>query len=232
MLHVVDISAFVEHLATTRAVAGIARRVARCSFAALVLLAAAEASAQSPHRTTVGHLLGGSPVDTIEVEDRWGGPRGSQGASLRLVRGDSGYTGTLRMLVVIAARIPNVPAQRCDTVMTASMTASAAKRLFAFLRPTAIVLGEASHQLQATDVTWNASDRFTSGSNAVVVRDGSMLLHGESRYRTPLKRDRKGRILPPSQFLDPDTRLMKVHGMLRPYLQPDLLLAFSRTCGS
>jgi hypothetical protein len=177
----------------------------------------------------VGRLLG-EAVDTIQVEERDGGELGSKGASLTLVRGDSGYTGTLRMLVAVAPRAPNVPRWRCDTVMTASMKASAAKRLFAFLRPTVIEPGEASSRLPVTDYDWTASDRLTSGSNAVVIRNGAMLLHGESRYRTPLKRDRRGRLLPPSQFLDPDTRLMKVHEMLHPYLQPDRLLAFARAC--
>lgn len=202
--------------------------LARWSLASLAFLAIEDASAQSPRRTTVVRLFGG-PVDTIEVEEGTGGELGSQRASLRLVRVDSGYAGTLRMRVSVT-NFGVAPKRQCDTVTTASMKASAAKRLLALLGPTVIELGEASQRLPVHDVDWYASDRLTSGSNAVVIRNGTMLIHGESRYRTPLKRDRNGRTLPPSQFIDPNTRLMKVHEMLRPYLQPDRLLAFSRAC--
>ena len=197
------------------------------SLAALAFMCVRDVEAQSPRRTTVGRLLG-EPVDTIEVSDRRGGELGSTEASLQLVRNDAGYTGTLR--IQMWRNDFGAPERRCDTVMTASMTTSAAKRLFALLRPTVIELGEASTRLPVTDVHWDASDRFTSGRDAVVIQSGTMLLHGESRYRTPLKRDRNGRILPPSQFIDGDTRLMKVHDMLRPYLQLDRLSELSRAC--
>lgn len=157
MLRVNGTSAFVGNVGATRAVVRAARRVARCSLATRVLLAVEVVNAQSPRRTTVGRLLG-EPVDTIEVEERDGGELGSKGASLRLVRGDSGYIGTLRMLVAVVPHVPNVAPWRCDTLMTASMTTSAATRLFAFLRPTAIELGEASQQLPITDYSWSPSD--------------------------------------------------------------------------
>src|SRR4051794_33513096 len=76
------------------------QRITLWALGALALLALEGAAAQSPHRTTVGRLLGG-PVDTIEVAKRLGGALGSRGASLRLVRVDSGYSGTLQMHVYV-----------------------------------------------------------------------------------------------------------------------------------
>ena len=226
MSFAIEASVLVERLAAARVVRGIRRRLPPWSLVALAFLAVENVSAQSPRRTTVGRLLGGGPIDTIDVEEFRGGEMGSSGSSLRLVRGDSSYTGTLRLQVWVTDF--NTPVRHCDTVMTASMSATAAKHVVAFLRPTAIEPGEASMRLPVTDVEWNASARLTSGSNAVVVQNGTMLLHGESRYRTPRKRGRNGR---QAQFIDPDTRLMKVQEMLRPHLQPERLLAFARTCG-
>jgi hypothetical protein len=203
-------------------------RLARWSLGALAFLAAERASAQSPGRTTVGRLLG-SPIDTIEVEQRDGGELGWKGASLRLVRVDSAYVGTLRMQSGVARRM-NVAEQRCDTTETATMTAPAARRLFALLRPAVIEPGEAAPGLPIYDVWFDYSYKLASGRNAVVVRSGRTLEHGESRYRTPLKHDRRGRIWPPWPSTDANTPLMKAHELVQPYLQLDRLIAFARAC--
>jgi hypothetical protein len=207
---------------------GRGRRVASWTLVVLALLAAHVAGAQSPRRTTVGRLLGG-PVDTIEVDEYHGGELGGRGAQLRLVRAGAGFTGTLRLTAVLALR-SNTPDRRCDTVVTASMSAAQAKRVLAFIRPIVIEPGHASDRLPVTDVIFHASARLTSGSNAITIWQGSTVVHGEARYRTPLKRDRTGRTRPPSQFLDWDTPLGKAHEMLQPYLELDRVLAFQRAC--
>src|SRR5689334_9114356 len=94
------------------------RHVAGWSVAALTLLALESAAAQSPRVTTVGRLLGGL-VDTIEVRNRMSGRLGSRGASLRLIRADSAYSGTLTMhayvpapRTLVRAGDPQIPARQ------------------------------------------------------------------------------------------------------------------------
>src|SRR5690349_21624775 len=82
------------------------RLLAHSSMVALAFLAVDGAGAQSSRRPTLAHLLAG-PVDTIETMNRMSGELGSRGASLRLVRVDSGYSGTLRMQVYVPT--PMVP---------------------------------------------------------------------------------------------------------------------------
>jgi hypothetical protein len=76
--------------------------------------------------------------------------------------------------------------------------------------------------------SWKAG--LTSGSNTVLVYKGRTVRHGERRYRAPPKRDRKGQVRPPWPDVDMNTPLMKAHEMLRPYLQPERLIAFDRAC--
>ena len=202
----------------------------------LALLALEDAAAQSVRRSTVGRLLGGL-VDTIEAKDRLGGELGSRGASLRLVRVDSGYSGTLRMQVFVnrgrrpvMAGSPSDPNRQCDTTVTATMTPSAARSLLALVRTAVIEPGEAPEGPIVYDAWHEYSYRLTSGSNAVVVRSARTVVHGESRYRAPLRRGRRDPTQPPWAALDLNSSLMKVHGMLQPYMQEDRLIAFSRAC--
>jgi hypothetical protein len=182
----------------------------------------------------VGRLLGG-PVDTIAVEQHGGGDLGSSGASLQLVHVGSGYSGTLRL----QAWIPGWPhmstdtssranGRHCDTTVTATMSPSAAKRLFALLRPAVIEAGEAPEEPIIYDVVNEYSYRLTSGGNSVVVDKRRTLRHGETRYRAPVKQI--GPTQPPWAAFDMKSPLVKAHEMLQPYLQPDRLNAFYAAC--
>ena len=210
------------------------RLVAHSSVVALAFLAVESVGAQSSPRTTLGHLLAG-PVDTIEAMARMGGKLGARGASLQLVHVDSAYSGTLQMQVYVPAPMvpvrpgdPQIPARRCDTTLTVTMTSSAARRLFALVRPAVIEPGEPPQLPTATDVFNEYSYRLTSGSNAVLVHKARTLLHGGTRYRAPVKR--VGPAQPPWAAFDMNSPLVKADELLRQYLQPERLLAFSNAC--
>ena len=210
------------------------QRVACCSLGALALLPLADGAAQTARRTAVGRLLGG-PVDTIAVEQRHGGKLGGSGAWLKLIRLDSGYSGTLSWQVWVAGW-PHMSTdtsslakgRRCDTTLTATITPSAARRLFALVRPAVIEPGEPPELPTATDVFNEYSYRLTSGSNAVLVYKARTLLHGETRYRAPV--NRIGPAQPPWAAFDMNSPLVKADELLRQYLQPERLLAFSNAC--
>ncbi|HEX7980489.1 MAG TPA: hypothetical protein VF461_17940, partial [Gemmatimonadaceae bacterium] len=204
------------------------------TLGALALLSLENAAAQSPRRTTVGRLLGGV-VDTIEVENRLGGELRSRSASLRLVRVDSGYSGTLRMGVYVAGSGPVMagsptPARSCDTTMTATMTPPDAQRLLALVRRAVIEPGDAPGVPRPSDVWYVDSYRLTSGSNVVIVRDARTVLFGDSLYRAPLRPGPRDPKQPPWAALDQTSSLMELHRMLQPYLQLDLLNAFAGAC--
>lgn len=210
------------------------QHVACWLLGALALLPLADGAAQTARRTTVGHLLG-DPVDTIAVEQRRGGELGSSGASLKLVRVDSGYSGTLRLQAWIAGwphmstdTSSRANGRHCDTTVIATMTPSAARRLFALLRPAVIEPGEPPELPTATDVFNEYSYRLTSGNSSVLVYKARTLLHGEARYRAPIKRI--GPAQPPWSAFDMNSPLVKADEMLRQYLQPERLLAFSNAC--
>jgi hypothetical protein len=211
-------------------IAACRRRIVLSSLGALACVAAQSAFAQSPRRTTVGRLLKGR-VDTIDVGHRVGGELGSQSARLLLVRVDStgGFVGTLRLQSHRTGRL-EVPERGCDTTLHAAMPAKAATRLLTLLRGAVIEPGEAASGIPMRDVWFDDSYRLATRDQAIVVRDGRTVVHGETRYRAPLKRDRQGRIRPPWPAIDTDTPFMKAHELLATHLRPELSMAFAKAC--